>query len=82
MVYKRSLIENQEHLRLRSDLNVGVGPVCGEGGNPPGRPVTGLFVTSLRGFGGGKNVGGRGGASELVELSFGCIGRVQSLDLL
>jgi hypothetical protein len=65
-----------------SDLNVGVGPVCGEGAKLPGRPGSGLLVTSLRGFGGGKNVGGRGGASELVELSFGAIGLVHSLDLL
>lgn len=65
-----------------SDLNVGVGPVWGEGAKLPGRPGSGLFVTNRKGFGGGKNVGGRGGAKELVELSLGAIGLVQSLDLL
>lgn len=48
----------------------------------PGRPGSGLLVTNLKGFGGGKNVGGNGGAKELIEFSVGAIGRFQSAVLL
>lgn len=59
------------HLRLtKSDLKVGVGgPAWGDGARLPGRPVSGLFVTSLNGFGGGMNAGGSGGASDVIGLS-------------
>lgn len=65
-----------------SDLNVGVGPECGDGAKPPGLPGSGLLLTMRRGFGGGMNVGGSGGANELVELSVDTIGLFQSFDLL
>lgn len=75
---------NLRHLRLtKSDLKVGVGgPGCGDGAILPGRPDSGLLVTRRRGFGGGKNVGGNGGASELIEPSEDAMVLVQSLALL
>lgn len=48
----------------------------------PGRPGSGLLVTNRKGFGGGKNVGGSGGASELIEFSVGASGLFQSAVLL
>lgn len=58
------------------------GPGWGDGARLPGRPGSGLLDTRRKGFGGGKNVGGKGGASELRELSDGVIVLVQSLALL
>lgn len=65
-----------------SDLNVGVGPVWDGGAKLPPLPGSCLLATNLKGFGGGKKVGGNGGAKELEELSVGGIGLVHSLLLL
>lgn len=75
---------NLRHLKFtKSDLNVGVGgPGCGDGAKLPGRPASGLLVTRRKGFGGGKNVGGSGGANELIELSEDAIFLDQSPALL
>lgn len=58
------------------------GPGCGDGPKLAGRPLSGLFVTKRSGFGGGRNVGGNGGARELIVLSVGAIGRDHSAVLL
>jgi len=66
-----------------NNLNVGVGgPECGDGPKPEDLPGSGLLVTNLKGFGGGKKVGGSGGPREPKEPSDGAIGLVQSVVLL
>lgn len=70
------------HLRS-SDLKVGVGgPEWDDGPRPPDLPESGLLVTNLSGFGGGRKVGGSGGPKEPNEPSDGAIGLVQSEVLL
>lgn len=39
-------------------------------------------MTNLKGFGGGRKVGGKGGANELIEASVDVKGRVHSLVLV
>lgn len=73
-----------KHLILtKSDLKLGVGgPGCCCCVKLFGRPVSGLLVTSLNGFGGGKKVGGSGGAKLPMGESVGANGRVHSLDFV
>lgn len=76
-----SLIYIKHLIFTKSDLKVGVGgPGCDEV-VIVGRPGSGLLVTSRNGFGGGRKVGGSGGASEFIEVSVDGRGRFHSLAL-
>lgn len=73
---------NEYLILTKSDLKVGVGgPGCCCCANGFGRPASDLLATSRSGLGGGKNVGGSGGAKLPIE-SVVPSGRVHSLDLL
>lgn len=64
----------------KSDLKVGAGgPWCEVVASDVGRPVSGLLATNRSGLGGGRNVGGIGGANELIEASADTSGRFHSL---
>lgn len=64
----------------KSDLKVGVGgPGCEDGAVNEGLPGSGLFATNLKGFGGGKNVGGIGGGKVPIGVSDVPRGLVHSL---
>lgn len=83
MQHINSVIFKLKHLIFtKSDLKVGVGgPGC-DAADVNGRPGSGgLLATKRNGFGGGKNVGAKGGAKELIDVSVEGKGRFHSADL-